>query len=165
MRFLDVTARWPGSAHDSTIYQGSEICRRFERGEFGMDSAIIGDSAYAVGSYICKPLANVTNASERNYQNAQIRSRNVVERTFGVLKRKFPCLALGLDFNLNAVQDVITACCILYNMLIVEGDNDTIDVHREEIEFQDDVAIRFDLQQQAQQMSIQNFLISNHFNE
>lgn len=165
MRIIDVCARWPGSTHDSTIYRNSEICQRFERGEFGADCAILGDSAYATGEYLCKPLAIVTNQSERSYQNAQTRSRNVVERTFGLLKRRFPCLFLGLDFKLQKVQDVIIACCILHNMLLVEGDGNVNDILREEIDFQDDIAMRFQLQQQVGQMTIQNFLIYNHFIE
>lgn len=165
MRIIDVCSRWHGSAHDSTIYRNSEICRRFERGEFGDDSAILGDSAYAGGNYLCKPLGNVTSDAERSYQNAQTRSRNVVERAFGALKRRFPCLALGLDFKLDKVQDVIVACCILYNMLLLE-ENDTVnDVERDEIGLQNDIALRFHLQQQIQQMTIQDFLISNHFIE
>lgn len=165
MRLIDVCARWPGSAHDSTIYRNSEICRRLENGEFGDDCAILGDSAYAAGGYFCKPLANVTNDSERFYQNAQTRSRNVVERAYGVLKRRFPCLQLGLNFKLDKVQDVIVACCILYNMLVLEENGNINDVEREEIAFQNEIALQFHLQQQIQPMSIQDFLISNHFIE
>lgn len=167
MRIIDVCARWPGSAHDATIYRNSEMCRRFERGEFGLDSALLGDSAYGVDyDYLCKPLQNAITDAEISYQNAQTRSRNVVERTFGVLKRRFPCLALGLDIGLEKVQDVIVACCILYNMLLLETNENANDVvFREEIEFQDDVAMRLDLERQIQPMTIQNFLISNHFDQ
>lgn len=165
MRIIDVCARWPGSTHDATIYRNSEICRRFEQGEFGTDSAILGDSAYGAGDYLCKPIENARTDAERNYQNAQVRSRNVVERTFGVLKRKFPCLAIGLDFKLDKVQDVIVACWILYNMLHLEENQDVNDIYREEIEFQDDVAMQLDLERQNQPISIQNYLIVNHFNQ
>lgn len=163
MRIIDVSARWPGSTHDATIYRNSEICRRFERGVFGPNSALLGDSAYAVGDYLCKPLENVTTNAESNYQNAQTRSRNVVERTFGVLKRRFPCLAMGLDFGLEKVQDVIVACCILYNMLLLEKNDDVNEIRREEIEFQEEMAMRLEIQRQIHPISIQRFLISNHF--
>lgn len=166
MRIIDVCARWPGSAHDATIYRNSEICHRFERGEFGPDSALLGDSAYAVGDYLCKPLENAITDAEKNYQNSQTQSQNVVERTFGVLKRKFPCLALGLDIGLERVQDVIVACCILHNILRLEtNENANYMVSREEIEFQDDVAVRLGLERQNQPITIQNILISNHFHQ
>uniref|UniRef100_A0A6P7H3R6 Nuclease HARBI1 n=1 Tax=Diabrotica virgifera virgifera TaxID=50390 RepID=A0A6P7H3R6_DIAVI len=33
--FQDIVARWPGSAHDSTIFNNSRVKQRFEEGEFG----------------------------------------------------------------------------------------------------------------------------------
>lgn len=41
----DVVARWPGSTHDSTIYQNSRRYARFERGEY-MGAYLLGDSGY-----------------------------------------------------------------------------------------------------------------------
>lgn len=34
MRILDIVARWPGSVHDTTIYNNSRIRARIENGEF-----------------------------------------------------------------------------------------------------------------------------------
>lgn len=34
LKFLDVVARWPGSAHDATIFANSAIRARFETGQF-----------------------------------------------------------------------------------------------------------------------------------
>lgn len=31
----DIVARWPGSAHDSTIFNNSRVKHRFDEGEFG----------------------------------------------------------------------------------------------------------------------------------
>lgn len=41
----DVVARWPGSTHDSTIYQNSRRYARFERGDY-MGAYLLGDSGY-----------------------------------------------------------------------------------------------------------------------
>lgn len=41
----DVVARWPGSTHDSTIYQNSSRYRKFEEGIYGV-SYLLGDSGY-----------------------------------------------------------------------------------------------------------------------
>lgn len=41
----DVVARWPGSTHDSAIYQNSNRYRKFENGDYG-SGYLLGDSGY-----------------------------------------------------------------------------------------------------------------------
>lgn len=172
MRILDVCCRWPGSAHDATIFAHSSLRERFVHGEFGNDSAILGDSAYAPDVFMCKPHANPVSESEKAYQYAQIRSRNVAERTFGVIKRRFPCLSIGMAYKRDKVQDVIVACCILHNFIlkhypqdIFQNDELAMDIarpiEREEIERQLDICEEFE---QSQAISIQDFLINRYFN-
>lgn len=50
LKTLDIVARWPGSAHDSTIFNNSRIRTRFENGEFP-NALLLGDSGYPVRSY------------------------------------------------------------------------------------------------------------------
>jgi hypothetical protein len=45
----DIVARWPGSTHDSTVWNSSFSSGRCEAGEF-QGAYVIGDSAYA-----CRP--------------------------------------------------------------------------------------------------------------
>ncbi|CAI6359742.1 unnamed protein product [Macrosiphum euphorbiae] len=40
--------------------------------------------------YIFTPLLNPVTNAEKNYNKAHIKTRNIVERVFGVWKRKFP---------------------------------------------------------------------------
>lgn len=52
-----------------------------------------------------------------------ISTRNVVERSYGVLKRRFPILHSGMQISrVAAIQKVICVCCILHNMCIDLGD-------------------------------------------
>ena len=48
----DIVVRWPGSAHDSTIFNNSRIRARFENNEFP-DNLLLG---YPVRSYFFTPL-------------------------------------------------------------------------------------------------------------
>lgn len=157
--------RWPGSAHDSTIFNNSALCERFEQDEFGSETIILGDSAYPPANYICKPLANPMTYAEKKYQKSQIKTRNVVERTFGGLKRMFPILAFGMQCKLPKVQDVIVTCCILYNMAKDSGnayENDPI--KNDELQFQADIANRIRTARQGnQQLSTTRFLIDHYF--
>lgn len=95
-RIIDIVARWPGSAHDSTIFTHSNLFRRLKNGHFGNDSVVVTDSAYPPERFVCKPLDHTNNANERAYQYAQIRTRNVVERVNGQLKRRFAVLKYGV---------------------------------------------------------------------
>lgn len=52
------------------------------------------------------------------YNAAQIRARNSIERLFGVMKSRFPCLSSTMRLHINTTQAVIVACVILHNIAI-----------------------------------------------
>lgn len=41
-----------------------------------------------------------------------------MERQYGVIKRRFPALAMGLRIKLETACKVIVACCILHNICV-----------------------------------------------
>jgi hypothetical protein len=126
LKFTNVVARWYGSAHDSTVFAHSRICAQFELGHI-TNGHLLGDGGYACKKYLLTPLANTTTAGERSYNFAQIRSRNPVERSFGVLKRRFPCLQLGIRVKLATTLNVIVSCFILHNIAQQHGDAEAPD--------------------------------------
>ncbi|CAH1963494.1 unnamed protein product [Acanthoscelides obtectus] len=77
---------------DSYIFGNSHLCRQFESGHFG-NSLLAGDKGYPI-----------------------IRSRNVIERTYGVWKKRFPCLAMGLRVHLDTAQAVTLGTAVLHNI-------------------------------------------------
>lgn len=168
MQIIDVCCRWAGSAHDATIFTNSNLYQRFDEGEFGRDSVILGDSAYAPDYFMCKPHRNPVTESERRYQECQIKTRNIAERTFGVLKERFACLSRGMAFRLNKVQDIILACCILHN-LIKQEDTIILDrpVEPNEMDLQAAIGRQLLFEQQNQrrgrERKIQSFLINSFF--
>lgn len=60
------------------------------------------------------------------------RTRGIVERTFGIWKRRFPCLSRGLETKLLTSTTIITACAILHNLSLIF--NDVLEEEEEEIE-------------------------------
>lgn len=73
---------------------------------------------YACKPYLFTPLLNPVTESEKRYNKAQIRTRNIIERVFGVWKRKFPCLRRGLGNSPETTVSIIIACAVLYNISV-----------------------------------------------
>lgn len=103
--------RWPGSSHDSQIFRNSALYADLENGCFGK-SVLVGDSGYPVKPYLLTPLQQVRNNPETLYNKSLIRTRNV-ERSYGVWKRRFPALAMGIRLKLDTIQAMVVA--ILHN--------------------------------------------------
>ncbi|XP_049699813.2 putative nuclease HARBI1 [Helicoverpa armigera] len=115
LMFQDIVARWPGSTHDCMIFANSHVKYHFENGEFG-NGIILGDSGYELTNYLLTPFQNPDTPTKTLYNESQIRTRNVIERCFGVWKRRFPVLSIGLRCRLPLAQDVIVACAVLHNL-------------------------------------------------
>lgn len=115
----DIVVRWPGSSHDSHIFNSSSIKTKFESGDMG-NSVLLGDSGYANTNYLLTPLLEVTTPAQNLYNESQIRTRNTIERCFGVWKRRFPILSLGMRVSLSKSQTIVVATAILHNIAIQE---------------------------------------------
>lgn len=126
LMFQDIVARWPGSTHDSHIFNESRLKQRFETGEF-QHGVLLGDGGYKLFPYLMTPFRNPTTPNEHNYNRVQILVRNTVERKYGVWKRRFPCLAIGLRTKLQTSLTVIIACAVLHNYCIQQKDDLPLD--------------------------------------
>ncbi|XP_015189816.1 PREDICTED: putative nuclease HARBI1 [Polistes dominula] len=121
MEFLDIVPEWPGSAHDSRIFQNSRIYMRYL--EHQLNGILVGDAGYPCLPFLMTPINNPVTDEEITYNNIQSRTRNIVERTYGVWKRRFPCLSRGLTTKLLCSTIIVVACAVLYNMSLRFNDN------------------------------------------
>ncbi|XP_046975194.1 putative nuclease HARBI1 [Vanessa cardui] len=122
----DIVARWAGSTHDSRIFRNSRLNIRLSNNE--IDGMLLADGGYTCTRYLLTPILNPRTAHEERYNKVQIKIRNSVERLFGVWKRRFPCLQIGLATKLSTTANIIIACAVLHNIAI--GVNDTFEVRR-----------------------------------
>ena len=113
LHFTNIVSRWKGSTHDSRIWMNSHLYARFEHGEF--EGYLIGDSGYACSSFLLTPVSNPQTAPEQRYNNAHIRTRNPIERAFGLWKARFFCLQNKLRFRPRRCCDIIVATAVLHN--------------------------------------------------
>ncbi|KAL0879788.1 hypothetical protein ABMA27_003499 [Loxostege sticticalis] len=105
LEIIDIVARWPGSAHDSAIFNNCYRKAKFEAGEYGA-AILLVDGGYASTSYSMPPLENPRTPAQQLYNESQIRTRNPVERSYGVWKRRFPVLSLGLNMLRQRGEEV-----------------------------------------------------------
>jgi hypothetical protein len=70
---------------------------------------VLGDGGYPNKSYLFTPLLNPVTPPEQHYNESHIRTRNCIERCFGVLKRRFPVLAYGCRLKIETTMTIIVA--------------------------------------------------------
>ncbi|KAI5640918.1 DDE superfamily endonuclease domain-containing protein [Phthorimaea operculella] len=116
LKIRDIVARWRGSAHDSRIFNESSLKRRLESGEF--HGRLLGDSGYACTDKLFTPVRNPADHREEAYNRAHIRTRNTVERCFGLFKQRFRCLLRGMYMKLSTAKTTIVALAVLHNIAI-----------------------------------------------
>lgn len=118
----NIVARWPGSTHNSRIFENSNIAEKLRDGVlFGI---LLSDSGYACRAYLLTPILKPKNAGEVRYNTAHRRTRCVIERCFGLLKRRFPCLHLGLRTALPNILVIIVATAVLHNFALIHREQD-----------------------------------------
>lgn len=115
LEFQEITARWRGSVHDSTIFHSSLLHAELEDGKYP-NSFILGDNGYPCLRYLLTPLLNPETREEKIYNRSHITTRNTIERMFGVWKRRFPCLEVGLRTKLSTTLSIIVATAVLHNI-------------------------------------------------
>lgn len=150
LKIQNIVARWPGSTHDAFIFDSSNIKSRVERGEF-YPGVLLGDGGYKLETFMLTPYRNPETNEERHFNRCHIRTRNTVERLFGVWKNRFPCLAFGLRTEINTTMTVIVACAVMHNICI--NNHDAIpDDHNPEL----DQAIQQTIEANEQARNIRN---------
>lgn len=115
--FYNIVARWPGSVHDSRIFENSPISDDLRDGRL-LHGHLLGDSGYPCRRYLLTPLMNPNGPKEEAYNRSHIKTRNTIERAFGVLKRRFCYLGTTMRTQLITTQAIIVASAVLHNIAI-----------------------------------------------
>nr|XP_027220381.1 putative nuclease HARBI1 [Penaeus vannamei] len=122
-RILSFSAKFPGSVHDSYIWNDSILRRHFQEQQFG-HSYLLGDSGYPLETCLMTPLAETRTAAEVRYNSSHARTRAVIEQTFGVLKSRFRCLHKSggaLQYTPEKCAKIVACCMLLHNICVKRG--------------------------------------------
>jgi hypothetical protein len=84
----------------------------------------VGASGYANTNFLLTPLLRPRTPAEQLYNESEshIRTPNVAQRCFGVLKRRFPILAYGCRLQINKVLIIIVATSVLHNIYDIDAE-------------------------------------------
>lgn len=117
LKFTNLVVNWPGSAHDYRIFRESRIATRLETGNYR--GFLLGDNGYGCLPYLLTPFLPPGTDKERRYNAPHIRTRNLTERTFGILKRRFAALSTPIRTKLTNIKNIILACAVLHNLAVM----------------------------------------------
>ena len=78
----------------------------------------IGDSGYACLPYLMTPYQDPETPSQRRLNRALRITRSIIERSFGILKRRFHILHSEVRMTPERVCTITVACCVLHNIAI-----------------------------------------------
>ena len=125
------TNRHAGSAHDSRIWEESQMKADLDRRSPDHLQYILGDEAFRCSSTLLTIVRNpevekitdpVRLTKVKAYNNALKKTRVKIEHTFGYLKKRFPVLLYQMRCRkIENVQAIIASCVVLHNFLIKDG--------------------------------------------
>lgn len=115
--FTFADANYPGSVHDSAIWQMADVEEWMPQHSF-----LLGDSGFPSNKHILTPSPHAPPGSPaERYNVAHKHARNVVERAFGVLKMRLRCLNKHrvLHYSPSKAAHIVYACMVLHNICML----------------------------------------------
>ena len=79
---------------------------------------LLGDSGYACTPFLQTPYAHPQTRSEERFNGAHKTTRCLIERTFGLVKRRFHILHSEIRMTPDRVCTIIAACFVLHNIAV-----------------------------------------------
>ncbi|XP_072168923.1 putative nuclease HARBI1 [Diadema setosum] len=123
-KLININACWPGSTHDSRVLRESRLEERLEN----IDGHLLGDSGYPLRPWLLTPVLRPQSPEEERYNQSHRRTRTLVERGIGQLKRRFHCLHEELRVHPSRASKIIASCAVLHNLAKDMGMPDVADL-------------------------------------
>lgn len=118
--FSYVNAKFPGATQNAAVFRESRLRQAITNGIIPQ-GYLLGDSWYGLSPYLMTLVQNAQDNATMHYNRAHRRTRNVVEKAFGIMKSRFQCLDKSggpLRFTPGKCSRVINAVSLLHNKAI-----------------------------------------------
>lgn len=163
-QFLEITAQWPGSVHDSRIFRNSFLFGSLLDAKW--HGYLVGDSGYRLYDFLLTPYQN-PEGRQRVFNRELSRARVRIEQTFGILKRRFNCIGSLLRVPLNRIPTIIVTCCKLHNFARIQNDphDDLPEYLVQELDDQEPVHVNYNANQREQQRQTRGRQLRDQFSE
>jgi len=135
MTFSYILAGWEGTAHDGRVLKDAYTKGL---GKYPNDF-YLGDAGYALSCYVLTPYRGVRyhlkewGAADERPQNREelfnlrhAMARNIIERTIGVWKRRFPILDKMPSYPFLKQIDIVIACALISNWIRLNAEYDDV---------------------------------------
>lgn len=89
------------------------------KSQLSIPSFFVADSGYALRKTMMTPIIDAPpDSPEAYYTGLHVRTRNVIERTIGLLKARFRCLLVHrvLHYEPQVAASIVNACVVLHNI-------------------------------------------------
>ncbi|KAJ8930821.1 hypothetical protein NQ314_016353 [Rhamnusium bicolor] len=142
-KFINISVGHPGRMHDARVFRRSSLYQSIINEDDPLirpENHIIGDCAYPLLQEVLTPFRNtghLTNGQIR-YNTRFSSIRSIIERAFGLLKGKWKRLKYLDMSDMELLNEVITACCVLRNFIIRQGEQEDDEV--ENIDEEEEIA-------------------------
>ncbi|XP_063813803.1 putative nuclease HARBI1 [Pseudophryne corroboree] len=120
LQILSLNAKFPGSSHDAHVIRQSGIWQRL-RSSQRQDMWLLGDRGYPCTPWLMTPYRNPRPGPQTAFNSALTATRQLVERTIGVLKGRFRVLhRTGGDimYSPEMASKIVVLCAILHNIAV-----------------------------------------------
>lgn len=156
LRIWHLNFGMPGSKNDKTIMHFSnimndirnklwpEVLPKFTICDYNVESFyFLADGIYPKFMFFALPHPDPRTRKEKMYSDYHSSARKAIERVFGVLFRQFRILYNRCRLeNVEEIQEVVKACCIIHNMVAVErGYEGTMQFKKELEEEENDIEL------------------------
>ncbi|KAL4340384.1 hypothetical protein GQ457_08G015210 [Hibiscus cannabinus] len=141
MLFTFVCAGWEGTAHDTRVFVNAILSNRVEQLSFPMPSTskyYVVDAGYPNIPEFLAPFRgqryhshdfigrHQPKGKEELFNMRHSSVRNVIERSIGVLKKRFAILRDMPNYPLRKQRYIPKACCTVHNFIRLEAEKDEL---------------------------------------